>query len=726
MQTRIFWEIEGRRKKTINGLFAHSFFLFLSLISLSLFGCGGSGGGGGYLPASNGPINPALFSGWEMTNGPFSGMVYSLAVDPNNSQKVFAALEEGGLFKSRQGGEDWERVEGELTDISISAVDVHIDSQAIYVGTGSEGVYKSSDGGETWIQVSNGLPIDPHTGEYYEIFGITIDPTDANTVYALSGDRWYVCMTIDGGASWTRIDGGAQPQGGLPWDRIEAFAIHPGNNQWLYVGTYSNGVWKSSDGGESWNEINGNLPPYIVHFPCLAIDPENNILYAGSRDYGLYKTLDDGTTWQPIQVGPHTLDEYWDAYVLAMDPIDKSTIYTYVETVLPVQPAEDGIYRTFDGGDNWEKVAFHENPDNYRPVREIAIAPSDANVVYVTTQGEGPFMTNDVLNVASVDDWARIDNGLVDLLVLAMILHRWDNKIVYAGTEEGLYKTTNGGITWERKGLRGRTVFALVSAPNDSRIMYAATDNGVYKTTDGGDSWSEPGGYWFYSLAIGSLNPDVNIIYGGSSFGGGIYKAQDDGITPWDQITWEEKNNGLSDEEKYVQCLAIDPLNPSILYAGTGYIRMPGPESAGKVIKTSDGGDTWERKVNGLPPDEPICSLVMDMDPNNRQILYAGTHVGFYASADGGDTWEFKDGGLGQRFVRSIAIDPMASNKVCAGTYEDGVFASIDGGENWTQINEGLTGDLNKRIISLAMDLSDIDNPVVYAGTGCGVFKAYK
>jgi hypothetical protein len=64
--------------------------------------------------------------------------------------------------------------------------------------------------------------------------------------------------------------------------------------------------------------------------------------------------------------------------------------------------------------------------------------------------------------------------------------------------------------------------------------------------------------------------------------------------------------------------------------------------------------------------------------------------------------------------------------KVCAGTYYDGVFGSIDGGKNWTQIDQGVTGDLNKRIISLAMDVRDTDNPLAYAGTGCGGFKAYK
>ena len=735
MESKNFKGIEKKKKRKVNALFILSFFLSLSLIPFCLIGCGSGGGGGGAVPmsASGGTVNPALFSGWEMTNGPFSGIVFSLAVDPNNSQKIYAALESGGIFTSADGGRNWSHIEGNLTNVSISVVDVHVDNKTIYVGTGADGVFKSLDGGKTWIQVSNGLPIDLHTDEYYEIFEITIDPTDANTVYALSGDCWYICVTTDGGASWTRIDGGARPQGGLPWDRIEAFAIHPNNRQWLYVGTYANGVYKGvvnmATMEVNWHSINGDpggtgLPAYVVNVPCLAIDGASNIVYAGTRDYGLWKTLDDGVTWDFVEVGPSTVNENWDAYVLAMDPIDKSTIYTYVVTVQPVQPAEDGIYRTFDAGKNWEKVPFHEYPDTYRPVRDIAIAPSDGDVVYVTTHRQGLFMTNDVMSVDEVDDWQSIDSGLVDLPVYAIMLHPWDYKIVHAGTSDGFFKTIDGGLKWERKGFQGKTVFALVNDPDNLNTIYAATDDGVYKTTDGGDTWSGPRGSWFYSLALGKGSQNRNIIYGGNPAGMGIYKAVDDGSKPWGQVTWEEKNNGLTDDEKNVQCVVIDPSDSSTLYAGTGYRLWPGPITAGKIIKTSDGGNTWQRKVDGLPPDEPICSLTIDL--TNHQILYAGSHVGFFASSNGGDTWTFKDGGLGQRHVRSIAIDPMDSKIVCAGTYEDGVFASADGGENWTQIDQGLTGDLNKRILCLAMDLKDLENPVVYAGTGCGVFKAYK
>ncbi len=401
---------------------------------------------------------------------------------------------------------------------------------------------------------------------------------------------------------------------------------------------------------------------------------------------------------------------------MAMDPANKSTICAYVKIVQldPPRSAEDGLFRTSDSGLTWEKVSFYEN----YVVRDVIMAPSDGSVVYVTTQGDGLFMTNDVMSVDDILDWEPIDRGLVDTAVYTMIFHPSDNKVVYAGTDEGFYKTTDGGLKWERKGFEGKSVFVLVMDPNDTNIIYAATDSGVYKTTDGGVSWFGASGYQFNCLAIGKISSSRSVIFGGNAFGMGIYRAEDDGTIPWDQITWEPRNTGLTDDEKYVQSLVIDPSDPSVIYAGTGNIRMPGPVTVGKIIKTQDGGDTWSDK---LPINEPVWSLAID--PYNPQIVYAGTYVGLYASSDGGDQWEFK--GLGSNDIRSLVIDPGDSKKICAGAFGVGVFASGDDGENWAQIDQGLTGDLHKQIISLAMDLR-INNPAVYAGTGCGVFKAYK
>jgi photosystem II stability/assembly factor-like uncharacterized protein len=708
MQTKIFTQIGRGKRKKVDLLITLSFLLLSGLILFSLTGCGSGGGGSSF--TSGGPINPALFSGWEMTNGPFSGIVFSLAVDANNSQKVYAAVQSGGLFTSDDGGRGWTHVEGGLENLFILAVAVAGDSQTIYVGTKGDGIYKSINGGGSWSPVNNGLP-----NRSFEIDELIVDPNNSSIVYAILDTRYYLYKTTDGGNNWEEIGQG------LPPDQIRSFAIHPVDSQIVYAGTYQSGIFKSEDGGLTWTPINGNFPPYVVHFSCISIDPGNpidpddDIIYAGTHDYGLYKTEDDGNTWQFIEIGDLTVLDNWSVCALAMDSVDRSIIYAYVKIVQlqPVRDAAEGLFRTFDGGINWDQVNFYEN----YVVRGIILAPSDGNVVYITTSSNGLFMTNDAINVTNANDWQPIDNGLVDTAVYSTILHPFDNKVVYAGTGEGIYKTSNGGLTWEKKGLEDNIVFALVSDPSDTNIIYAATDMGVYKTTDGGNSWSLPSAYQFNCLAIGKGPQNRNILYGGNAFGMGIYRAEDDGSLTWDQVTWQEKNNGLTNDEKYVQCLAIDPSDSSILYAGTGDIRMPGPITVGKIIRTQDGGDSWSKR---LPINEPVWSLAMD--PNNPQILYAGTYVGIYASSDGGDQWEFK--GLGSNDIRSVTIEPVDSTKICAGTYEDGVFASNDGGENWAQIDQGLTGDLNRCIVSLAMDLT-VNKAVLYAGTGCGVFKAY-
>ncbi|MHC4800114.1 MAG: WD40/YVTN/BNR-like repeat-containing protein, partial [Planctomycetota bacterium] len=600
MQTKIFNQLGRSKRRKVNPITSLSFLLLSGLISFSLIGCSG---GGGSSSTSGEPIDPALFSGWGMTNGPFSGIVSSLAVDPNNSQGVYAAVQSGGLFTSGDGGRSWTHVEGGLENLFILAV--ARDSQSIYIGTKGDGIYKTVNGGVSWSPVNNGLP-----NRFFEIDDLIIDPNNSSITYAILDTRYYLYKTTNGGNNWEEIGGG------LPADQVRSFVIHPVDTQIVYVGTYQNGIFKSEDGGLTWTPINGNFPPYIAHISCIGIDPGNptdpddDIIYAGTHDYGFYKTIDDGNyNWEFIEIKISALDidlpveDNWSIYALTMDPIDKSTIYVYVETVNPIEPSEDGIYRTFDGGTTWERVSFHEN----YVIRDIMMAPSTGNVVYITTSSDGLFMTNDAINLTNANDWRPIDNGLVDTPVYTMILHSGDNKIVYAGTDEGFFKTTNGGLTWERKGLEGKSVFALASDPEVANTIYGATDTGVYKTIDGGESWSVIStGYQFNSLAVGKdpLPPNNNIIYGGNAFGMGIYRAEDDG-----SISWEEKNNGLTNDEKYVQCLAIDPSDPSILHAGTGDIRMPGPTTVGKIIKTQDGGDTWSEK---LPINEPVWSLAID------------------------------------------------------------------------------------------------------------------
>ena len=318
MQTKILKQGEKVRKGNISFLFAFSFFLLSGLISFSLTGCGG----GGSASTSGGPINPALFSGWEMTNGPFSGIVFSLGVDPNDSQRAYAAVQSGGLFTSGDGGQSWTHVEGGLENLFILAVAVAGDGQTIYIGTKGDGIFRTVNGGVSWSPVSNGLPTDPQAqDDYFMVNKVIINPTDPDSkiVYAILDEGYYLYKTTNGGNNWEEIGGG------LPLDRIRSFAIHPVDTQFLYAGTYQNGIYRSDDGGRTWTSINGNFPPYIVHFSCIGIDPGNptdpsdDIVYAGTHDYGLYKTEDDGNTWEFIPVVDLTVLDRWSVDALALD-----------------------------------------------------------------------------------------------------------------------------------------------------------------------------------------------------------------------------------------------------------------------------------------------------------------------------------------------------------------------------------------------------------------------
>jgi photosystem II stability/assembly factor-like uncharacterized protein len=144
-----------------------------------------------------------------------------------------------------------------------------------------------------------------------------------------------------------------------------------------------------------------------------------------------------------------------------------------------------------------------------------------------------------------------------------------------------------------------------------------------------------------------------------------------------------------------------------------------------KIYKSTNGGESWQDISSNLPADMAIWGIAIS--PSDNNVVYIGVDgYGVYKTVDGGATWERKNSGLTSTKIISLAISRWNDEMVFAGTDDESVFATIDGGENWNQLDEGLNSQLSKRVCSLAMDVRDTDNPVAYAGTGCGVFKAYK
>jgi photosystem II stability/assembly factor-like uncharacterized protein len=709
MQTKIS---KKGKNENITSLFVLSFFLSLSLISFSLCSCGsGGGGGGGYIPSSGGTVNPTVFSGWEMTNGPFSGAVHCYAIDPVNPDIIFIGTR-GGLFKSIDGGQNWALVtDQELSDYPIEAVAIAPNNnQVVFVGTWSNGIYKSVDGGFHWTPTDkDSLPKHPWPHEEYVLPAdqLVIDPHNSQIAYAILGDNHYLYKTTNGGDHWDKVeikdqDDPDDPGLDDPLNQLFSLVIDPTdeNSLILYAATYRTGVYESIDGAESWSKKNEGLPAHTddsIGVDVLGIDPTDpKTIFAGLYDYGLYKITDTEDTWEYVGVTSGLY--YWDVYDIAVEPGDNPAVYVSIlsRDIPPGDPSDSGVYRSLDKGNTWEPIDyFAENPP-----RRITISRSDPQVIYVYSGG-GLLVNRDG---AQTEKWDEIKTqGLVDTQVYSMVMNAIVNRIVFVGTPTGIFKTEDGGQSWERKGLGGKSVYAIAM---NSDTIYAAAYRGLFKSSDGGETWHSINNTTFNCLAIDPNNPD--IVYAGNADGKGVFKTEDGGNT------WEDQNFNLAGKDKWIKCVVI---KGDEVFIGTGYIL---PEVSGTVFRKTHEESEWEEKGDDLP-NKPIWSLVTD--PKNPQIMYAGTEVGLYVSSDEGNSWSPVDKGPPNTYITSLALNPYPNmDVIIAGVWGRGVYGSMDE-DGWTPMNDGLT---NLCVNSLAMDLRDLDHPVIYAGTDCGVFKAYK
>ena len=203
-------------------------------------------------------------------------------------------------------------------------------------------------------------------------------------------------------------------------------------------------------------------------------------------------------------------------------------------------------------------------------------------------------------------------------------------------------------------------------------------------------------------MAIDPLTP--TILYAGT-YDGGVFKSTNGGGN------WSPVNTGLTDIK--VHALAIDPVTPTTLYAGTDNL----PETNGGVFKSTNGGGNWSAVNTGLYVYSQILTLVID--PTTPDILYVGTGIGdgLSKSTNGGSTWSAATAGLSGMGVESLAIDPAMPSTLYAGTYDGGVFKSTNGGGNWSAFNVGLPAT---RVHALAID--PVTPKTLYAGTQHGVF----
>jgi photosystem II stability/assembly factor-like uncharacterized protein len=589
------------------------------------------------------------------THGPFGGSVYCLASDPSNAATLYAGTDRG-VYRSDDAGVSWRAANAGLPAFRVETIAIDPASPStLYAGTltpngvQSVGIFKSTDGAESWAAINDGL-IDPITGiSPLDVWNLAIDPRNPKTI--LAGSRFSeIFKSTDGGETWQfKTLGGYNV--GL---ETSAFQFDPSDSSRVLAAS-TQGLLRSINGGETWAGY-GNVTD---SFFTLVADPSSaTTLYAGSiNGSGIFKSTDGGAHWTSINNGLPSNQGATGAWPVvlgfAVDPAHPATLYagTY----------GNGLYRSTDGGSNWSSAG-----SGMRSTYGTAFAFEPSSTLVAATLGGGVYRSAD-----GGGTWAPSNAGLDAGMVSSLLSDPAAPGTVYAALFDGVYRSTDGGGTWQavNNGMPVIPVSALASRPGSPRMLLAATlGGGILKSTDGGGSWS----------------------------------ASSQGLT-----------------DLFVSSIVVDPTNPLTLYAGTDH----SSSASQRVFKSADGGATWTQ--TGLDAGQnPITFLAVNPANASQVIAMSENALGYYQSLDAGKTWTTVTTNSSCGGINTGFFDPAGSIVSVGGT--GGLCRSGDGGKTWTLISVGPLASVETFLIdpSKSSTIYAGASPAFTDGTG-GVFQSF-
>jgi photosystem II stability/assembly factor-like uncharacterized protein len=694
-----------------------------------------------------------------------SGRIAALdAVQEGQRLTIYVGAASGGVWKSTNGGATFKPVFDKESTQSIGAVTIDPKNpKTIWVGTGEawtrnsvsvgDGVYKSTDGGENWTNV--GLK------DSERIVKILVDPTNTDTVYVCApGKLWSdsdergLYKTTDGGKSWTKILKGANLSTGC-----SMISMDEQNPKTLYAGMWDfrRKGWEFRSGGESSNAVSGS---------------------------GLFKSTDGGATWKELndQTSKGLPAKPYGRIAVAVAPSKPDVVYASVEAEMP----NDGLYRSNDGGWTWQQLDRSQSMI-WRPFyfSNLIVDPKNENKIYkpnlsliMSNDGGKSFSNisggthgdhhdvwidpNNTDHLITGDDggiWYSYDGGNKwwkgENLPISQFYHvSIDMETpyrVYGGLQDNSSWVGDsqypGGITnsrWEN--MYGGDGFWMFPDPMDRDYLYAESQGGfisrINRNTKESRNIQPLAAYkegkmrynWNTPIHVSPTNKGT--IYIGSQF---LFRSRDQGqnwerispdLTTNDPVKQKQElsggitvDNSAAEMHTTIYAICESPKNPNIVWAGTDDGNLQITRDAGKtwsnvapnikglpknawvsyidaghfdegtayatfdlhtfgdikpyVYKTADYGKSW----TPLTPDGSAMSgyaHVVKEDPVNRDLLFAGTEFGLWVSLDGGLRWaQYKGGDFPKVAVRDLAIHPRDHDLVIA-THGRGIWIVDD------------------------------------------------
>lgn len=456
---------------------------------------------------------------WQLNDVvPRDVAVYGLASLGNT---LYAATDGRGIYATSDQGKSWSRLPGLDDEILLSVLP--LDSQTIFAGTSGQGLFLTRDAGAHWQLVGT------FSGAYVSL--LAAGAADPKTVFARTRGGLY--LSSDLGTTWKKFSGG------LENEIVNAmlFSNDDGetNGKWI-AATSGNGVMLSDDKGETWRAAISNIPKGQA---VLALKQRGNNLFAGTSD-GVARSDDGGETWRGAGEG-----------------VGAPAIHALV-TVSEKQKlllgTDDGLYEWNAISKTMRKVAS----DSFEsPVLSLAVAPRDHNRIYLGTSGKGIFVSND-----GGDSWKPVGGELEGRLrVPGLTADPTAPDVVFARILfERMFKSSNGGDSWHTvwSGMsQDVEVETMAFAPSDTNRMYAGGNDAIFCSNDGGERWVSCGLYGVSTLAIWVDPEATNRVLAGTT--DGLYESLDGGST------W----NGP--RLRGVTITDIERTGQGIIYIGTKY-----------------------------------------------------------------------------------------------------------------------------------------------------------